>query len=151
VKTDDLKRYKANLQLTNAHLQGCEPGENVQTSRRPKSETLFQSRFLRQRGFAELKFHYGNTGIGTDMAGKLYFDCERPTGFSTLITLHPAGRGIGKTAGELRAWPEVQDAYTLHRPVRTRFPRNPYTVNNIMEVRECDLVEVQRLNNMTMG
>ena len=33
--TDDLKRFKAILQFTNAHLQGHEPGGNVQTSRGP--------------------------------------------------------------------------------------------------------------------
>ena len=30
---DDLKRYKTILQMTNAHLQGYEPGGNTQTSR----------------------------------------------------------------------------------------------------------------------
>jgi len=44
--------------------------------------------------------------------------------------------------GKLREWLETQDAYTSHRLVRKRFPRNPYTVNNIMDVWECDLVVV---------
>ena len=34
--TDDLKRYKTILQLNSDHLQGYEPGSNVQTSRGPK-------------------------------------------------------------------------------------------------------------------
>ena len=33
----------------------------------------------------------------------------------------------------------------MHRPVRKRFPMNPYSVNNAMEVWECDLVDVQAL------
>jgi len=37
----------------------------------------------------------------------------------------------------------AQDTYILHRPLRKRFLRNPYTVN-IMDVWECDLVDVQR-------
>ena len=42
----------------------------------------------------------------------------------------------------LRAWLEKQDLYTLHRHIRRRFARNPYSVNNVMDVWECDLVDV---------
>jgi len=31
----------------------------------------------------------------------------------------------------------------LHRPERKRFARNPYTVTNVMDVWECDLLDVQ--------
>ena len=34
---------------------------------------------------------------------------------------------------------------TLHRQVRKRFPRNPYSVTNVMDVWECDLVDVRAL------
>jgi hypothetical protein len=44
---------------------------------------------------------------------------------------------------DIEAWLLKQDAYTMHRPVRKRFPRNPYSVNNIMDMWECDLVDVQ--------
>ena len=59
--------------------------------------------------------------------------------------LHAAARGskIGKTACELLAWLEAQDAFTLHRPDRKIFPRNPYTVNDMMDVWKCDMVDVQ--------
>jgi hypothetical protein len=69
-----------------------------------------------------------------------------------LKRLHDAAREskIGKTARELRAWLEAQDAFTLHRPVPKRFPRNPYTVN-IMDVWECDLVDVQGLSKYKDG
>jgi len=43
----------------------------------------------------------------------------------------------------IRAWLEKQDAYTLHRQVRKRFARNPYTVSKMMHVWECDLLDVQ--------
>jgi hypothetical protein len=58
---------------------------------------------------------------------------------------------ITKTAGEMRAWLEAQDVYTLHRPVRKIFPRNPYAVNNIMAVWECDLFDVQGLSKYKDG
>ena len=53
---------------------------------------------------------------------------------------------LGKKPGEIKSWLEEQDAYTLHRPLRKRFKRNPYTVNNILDVWECDLIDVQALS-----
>ena len=44
---------------------------------------------------------------------------------------------------DIEAWLLNQYAYTLHRPVRKRFPRNLYNVTNVMDVWECDLVDVQ--------
>jgi len=75
----------------------------------------------------------------------LYYDPGRPSGFSTLPKLRAAvGRkGTLQTVGAIRAWLEKQDAYTLHRPVRKRFVRNPYTVTNVIDVWECDLLDVQ--------
>jgi len=52
---------------------------------------------------------------------------------------------------DIKAWLLKQDAYTLHRAVRKRFPRNPYTVNNINDVWECDLVDVQGLSKYNDG
>jgi hypothetical protein len=83
------------------------------------------------------------------MAGKLYFDPKHPSGFSTFKRLHAAARG--RAVGKLREWLEAQDAYNLHRPVRKRFPRNLYTVNNIMDVWEFDLVDVQGLSKHKDG
>jgi len=39
----------------------------------------------------------------------------------------------------------VRDArcYTLHRQLRRKFSRNPYTVNNLFDVCESDLIDVQ--------
>jgi hypothetical protein len=76
----------------NAHLQGYEPGDNVQTSRGTRFRDVISKLFPQRGGLAELKFHYGNTGRGTDMAGKIYGDPERASGFSTLKQLHAAVR-----------------------------------------------------------
>jgi hypothetical protein len=37
----------------------------------------------------------------------------------------------------------MQVAYTLHRQLRHKFPRNPYTVNKLFDVSESDLTDVQ--------
>ena len=34
----------------------------------------------------------------------------------------------------------------MHRPTRKRFPRNPYTVINTMDVWECDLMHMRFLS-----
>ena len=39
----------------------------------------------------------------------------------------------------------MQDAYTLHRPIRKRFPRNAHTVNNINDVWEIDILDLSSL------
>jgi hypothetical protein len=72
---------------------------------------------------------------------RLYYTLGLPTAFSTEDKLSAA---IRDRAG-VREWLETQDAYTLHRPVRKKFPRNPYTVNNLMDVWECDLLVVPEL------
>jgi len=79
----------------------------------------------------------------------LYYDEGSPAGFSTLRKLRAAELAESKKKGKpqsvaaTRAWLEEQDAYTLHRPVRKRLARNPYTVTNVGDVWECDLLDVE--------
>jgi len=79
----------------------------------------------------------------------LYYDEGSPAGFSTLWKLRAAELVESKKKGKpqcvaaTRAWLEEQDAYTLHRRARKRFARNPYTVTNVGDVWECDLLDVQ--------
>ena len=67
-------------------------------------------------------------------ASGLYSDPDGPTTFSTLRKL---GVGVKKNnikLDDIRDSLENQDAYTLHRSIRKRFARKPYTVNNVMDV-----------------
>jgi len=71
----------------------------------------------------------------------LYYDEGSPIGFSTLRKLRAAEvaesktkKGKPQTVGSTKAWLEEQDAYTLHRPARKRFARNPYTVTIVRDV-----------------
>ena len=79
------------------------------------------------------------------MASKLYYDPGTPSGFGTLKKLQEAARQskLGKKPGELKRWLEMQDANTIHRQLRLKFPRNPYNVNNLFDVWESDLIHVQ--------
>jgi len=79
----------------------------------------------------------------------LYYDEGSPSGFSTLRKIRAAEVAESKLKGKplsvaaTRAWLEEQDAYTLHRPVRKRFTRNHYSVTNVEDVWECDLLDLQ--------
>ena len=76
------------------------------------------------------------------MTSKFYYDPAWSSAFSTLEKLRAAAV---KDKTSVRAWLEKQDEYTLHRQVTKRFPRNPYSVTNVMDVWECDLVDVRSL------
>jgi len=75
---------------------------------------------------------------------RLYYDPTKPTAFSTFQN-SVNSKKESKQIGDIRTWLGKQDPYTLHRPVRKRFARNHYSVNNVMDVWECDLVEVRAL------
>ena len=82
----------------------------------------------------------------TDFIDNYYYDPSNPSSFSTFEKLYKqakAQRGVEPST--VKTWLEQQDAYTLHKPIRKRFPRNPYTVNNILGLWEADLVDVQAL------
>jgi transposase InsO family protein len=76
-------------------------------------------------------------------ASTVYYDPGNAASYSTLNKLRAAVKHA--KPGKLKTFLEAQDAYTLHRPIRKRFPRNSYSVNNIMDVWETDLVDVQNL------
>ena len=73
----------------------------------------------------------------------IYYNPEKPSVFSTVNKLSAAL--TKKNKSDVRAWLEHQDAYTMHRPVTKIFLRNPYTVSNVMDLWECDLLDMQSL------
>ena len=79
------------------------------------------------------------------MTSKFYYDPTRPSAFSTLEKIQPAVKRERKKPGDIRASLEKQYAYTLHRQAKKRFPHKPYSVNNVIDVLECDSVDVQAL------
>ncbi|XP_025161372.1 uncharacterized protein LOC112590058 [Harpegnathos saltator] len=81
----------------------------------------------------------------TDLA-KFYYDPAHYAGYSTIKNLSRAA-GPGSTREEIIRWLQTQDAYTLHRPARYKFPRLHYNVTNIDDLWEADLVELANLRN----
>jgi len=82
-------------------------------------------------------------GKNTKMTS-IYYNTEKPTAFSTLDKLAAA---IPRKIKSDVKWLEYQDVYTMHRPARRWFVRIPYTVTKLMEVWECDILDMQSLQN----
>jgi hypothetical protein len=83
--------------------------------------------------------------IDDKSASNMYYDPRHPVSYSTLNKLAAAVKHGKKTRADLKQFLEAQDAYTLHKHVRKRFQRNAYSVTNLLDVCECDLVDVQSL------
>jgi len=86
------------------------------------------------------------TAAAAAATSRLYYDPARPTAFSTLRKFVVAVKKNNIKLDDIREWLEKQDAYTPHRPIRKRFASNPYTVNNVMNVWQCGLVDVRALD-----
>jgi hypothetical protein len=74
--------------------------------------------------------------------GKVYYDPSHAASFGSVAKLVKASKGNKINVEE---WLSRQDTYTLHKPVRKRFPRNPYIVTNIDDVWEMDLADLTSL------
>jgi len=74
----------------------------------------------------------------------IYFIPEKPTAFSNLDKL--AAAIPRKNKSDVKACLEYQNAYIMHRPARRRYSCNPYTVTNLMQFRECDILDMQSLS-----
>ena len=99
INSDELKGYKTIIQMTNAHLQGCEPGGNIRTSRGHMFRDVISNYSLRRDARGEWKKRSDgsdkDTGRSDKMAaaaGKLYYDLECLDGLSTLSRLQAAAR-----------------------------------------------------------
>jgi transposase InsO family protein len=82
---------------------------------------------------------------------KLYYDPFQASSFSSLRNLQNAALKRGYPSENIRDWLLRQDAYTLHRPARKNFPRNPYTVNNVGDLWELDLADMSLLASYNGG
>jgi len=75
--------------------------------------------------------------------GKIFYVPKHTTGFSSAAKLVSAAKTNKRNVEQ---WLSGQDTYTLRKPVRKRFPRNPYTVTNIDNVWEIDLADLRSLS-----
>jgi hypothetical protein len=75
----------------------------------------------------------------------LYYSLGRPAAFSTADKLYRASKesqGHAPTRAAVNKFLEFQESHTLHRPVRRKFPRNPYSPDNILDIWQSDLLDL---------
>ena len=84
----------------------------------------------------------------------LYYDTSGSGGLGGVERLYRRVKREGKfpmSRGEVKEWLMTQDAYTLHKPARKRFPRNIYFADGIDQTWQMDLIELQRLAKFNKG
>lgn len=81
---------------------------------------------------------------------KWYYDPSHYAGYSATDNLARAAKP-NFSRNEIVRWLESQDAYTLHRPTRRKFPRLHYNVTNIDDLWEADLIELRNLKSYNDG
>lgn len=75
---------------------------------------------------------------------KIYYDTSNPACFGRAEILYHAAKKILPTIklSEIKEWLMNQETYSLHKPTRKRFVRNPVLVTGIDVQWELDLVEL---------
>lgn len=83
---------------------------------------------------------------------ELYYDPAKPSSYGGIAPLARAVKDkSGKKKSKVIDWLRTQDTYTLHRPVRKRFPRNPYIVFQPFELWQADLNDMRGLSKYNDG
>jgi transposase InsO family protein len=73
---------------------------------------------------------------------KVYYEVNQPGSYGGI---RPLIRYIGSSASSVKNWLRSQDAYTLDRPVRKRFPRRKTFSKGTNDVLQGDLADMQNL------
>ena len=81
-----------------------------------------------------------------NILSKIYYGTDRPGSFGGIASLYrEAVKEIPSlTKSEVKRWLSGQLVYTLHKPARRRFKRNPVIAENINENFQADLVDMQK-------
>ena len=76
---------------------------------------------------------------------QLYYDQKNPASFSSAIRLYKAAKEIEPKISHkiVKDWLSGEFTYTLHKPLRKKFLRNPIIVEDIDQQWEADLVDMQ--------
>lgn len=67
-----------------------------------------------------------------------YFDPKHPGSLSGVDKFHKSQKSLSKRV--IKNFLKSKEAYTLHRPVRYRFPRNKNVVGSINQVWDSDVL-----------
>jgi hypothetical protein len=83
----------------------------------------------------------------------IYYDPKNPNSFSTAEKLYKAAKEeLPKIAlKDVKKWLSGEFTYTLHKPIRKVFKRNPIVVEDIDQQWEADLVDMQEFEKKNKG
>lgn len=88
---------------------------------------------------------------GADYLKKIFYDPSHNAGYSTPWRLWSASKKRVDRKEDLREFLRGQDTYTLHAPVRRKFPRNKTLADVADDCWQCDLSDMQSLKNDNDG
>lgn len=88
-----------------------------------------------------------------DILERIYYDPKNPASFSTDKKLYEAARDEDPTIRlkDVQDWLKKEITYTLHKPARVSFARNPIIVSKIDEQWEADIVDMQEFKRSNAG
>src|SRR5277367_1564649 len=83
----------------------------------------------------------------------IYYNPKHQAGFSSVNKLYKAAKLIDNTITlkGVKQWLLGEFTYTLHKPVRKRFIRNPIIADKIDKQWEADLVDMQQFASKNSG
>lgn len=89
----------------------------------------------------------------TDVLRDIYYNPNHPAAFSTSTKLYRAARlqQPNLRLEDVKQWLASQLTYTLHKPVRRKFKRNPIVVDRVDEQWQGDLVDVKEFARQNDG
>jgi Integrase core domain len=79
----------------------------------------------------------------------IYYDPKNPGSFSSANRLYNEAKKIDGSIKlrDVKEWLSGEFTYSLHKPVRKTFTRNPIIVRSIDDQWEADLVDMQEFSN----
>jgi transposase InsO family protein len=81
---------------------------------------------------------------------KVYYTPKHAASYGGVRAVERVVKG-GKQKKKVKPWLDEQDTYTLHKPVRYRFPRRRVIVGGLDHQWQADLVDVARLSKDNKG
>lgn len=88
-----------------------------------------------------------------DYLNKIYFDPEHPASFAGPRKVYQTVKKVGYTPtfSFIKQWVQDQDAYSIHKPVRYKFPRNRIVVADRDSQWDADLADMQDIKSDNDG
>jgi len=83
----------------------------------------------------------------------LYYNTESPTAYTGVNKLFKAAKAKDQsiTLRDVKDWLKKQYTYTLHKPIRKRYPRRQYFVDGVDKLWQIDLADVSRISDANNG